>query len=137
MDSLNTQNEPLVSLMGSVAGRKRQVFDLLSLFQNSQIIGLFGENGSGKSTLIRHGLIPELKKGFLGKAGREWRTVTIRPGISPLENLAAGIAQLGLDKGKQKLEEEVALSTSMRRTNEGLKNACLERFSQKSNFNAL
>jgi len=137
MDSLNTQNEPFVSLMGSVAGRKRQVFDLLSLFQNSQIIGLFGENGVGKSTLIRHGLIPELKKGFLGKAGREWRTITIRPGISPLENLAAGIVQLGLDKGKQKLEEEVALSTSMRRTNEGLKNACIEKFSQKSNCNSL
>lgn len=137
MEILNSQNDSLVGDSGFLAGRQRQVFDLLSLFQTSQLIGFFGENGSGKTTLIKKGLIPELEKGFLGIAGKKWKTVTIRPGITPLENLAAGVAKLGLTSGKQKLEEEVFLTESMRLSNEGLKNACLPNPNQKSDFNAL
>ena len=137
MENLNSQNDALGSTTGPLAGRNRQVFDILSLFQSSQMVGLFGEMGSGKTTLIKKGLIPELEKGFLGIAGRKWKSVTIRPGITPLENLSAGIAQLGLNQGKQKLEDEVFLTESMRLSNEGLKNACLQKESQKSDFNAL
>jgi len=137
MENLNSQNDALGSTIGHLAGRNRQVFDILSLFQSSQMVGLFGENGSGKTALIKRGLIPELEKGFLGIAGRKWKSVTIRPGITPLENLSAGIAQLGLNQGKQKLEDEVFLTESMRLSNEGLKNACLQKESQKSDFNAL
>jgi len=99
---INSQNDTLVGDSGFLAGRQRQIFDLLSLFQTSQLIGLIGENGSGKTTLIKKGLFPELEKGFLGIAGKKWKTVTIRPGITPLENLSAGVAQLGLTSGKQK-----------------------------------
>jgi len=137
MEILNSQNDTLVGDSGFLAGRQRQVFDLLSLFQTSQLIGFVGENGSGKTTLIKKGLFPELEKGFLGIAGKKWKTVTIRPGITPLENLAAGIAELGFTSGKQKLEEEVFLTQSMRLSNEGLKNACLPNPSQKSEFNSL
>lgn len=137
MEISNSQNDALGSNARSLAGRHRQVFDLLSLFQSSQLIGLIGENGSGKTTLIKQGLLPELNKGFLGIAGRKWKSVTIRPGITPLENLSAGIAQLGLDQNKAKLEDEVFLTESMRLTSEGLKNACLTKFSQKNGCNAL
>ena len=137
MEILNSQNDTLIGDSGFLAGRQRQVFDLLSLFQTSQLIGFIGENGSGKTTLIKKGLFPELEKGFLGIAGKKWKTVTIRPGITPLENLAAGIAQLGFTSGKQKLEEEIFLTQSMRLSNEGLKNACLPNPSQKSEFNSL
>lgn len=137
MENLSSQNDALGSTTGPLAGRQRQVFDILSLFQSSQMVGLFGENGSGKTTLIKRGLIPELEKGFLGIAGKKWKSVTIRPGITPLENLSAGIAQLGLNQGKQKLEDEVFLTESMRLSSEGLKNACLQKGSQKSDFNAL
>lgn len=137
MESLTSQSEPSGIAIENLAGRQRQVFDLLSLFQTSQIVGLFGENGSGKSSIIKHGLIPELAKGFLGIAGRKWRTVTIRPGTTPLENLAAGIAQLGLEKGKQKLEDEVFLTEAMRSSSDGLKNACIQKFDSKSAFNSL
>jgi hypothetical protein len=137
MEILNSQNDTLVGDSGFLAGRQRQVFDLLSLFQTSQLIGFFGENGSGKTTLIKKALFPELEKGFLGIAGKKWRTIIIRPGITPLENLSAGIAQLGLTSGKQKLEEEVFLTQSMRLSNEGLKNACLQDPTQKSDFNSL
>ncbi len=137
MEILSSQNDSLGSATGPLAGRHRQVFDILSLFQSSQMVGLFGENGSGKTTLIKRGLIPELEKGFLGIAGRKWKSVTIRPGITPLENLAAGVAQLGLNQGKQKLEDEVFLTESMRLSSEGLKNACLKKATQKSDFNGL
>ena len=137
MEILNSQNDTLIGDTGFLAGRQRQVFDLLSLFQTSQLIGFIGENGSGKTTLIKNGLFPELEKGFLGIAGKKWKTVTIRPGITPLENLSAGVAQLGLTSGKQKLEEEVFLTESMRLSNEGLKNACQPNPSQKSEFNSL
>lgn len=137
MEILNSQNDTLVGDSGFLAGRQRQVFDLLSLFQTSQLIGFFGENGSGKTTLIKKGLFPELEKGFLGIAGKKWKMVTIRPGITPLENLSAGIAQLGLTSGKQKLEEEVFLTESMSLSNEGLKNACLPNPTQKCEFNSL
>jgi len=137
MEILNSQNDTLIGDSGFLAGRQRQVFDLLSLFQTSQLIGFIGENGSGKTTLIKKGLFPELEKGFLGIAGKKWKTVTIRPGITPLENLSAGIAELGFTSGKQKLEEEIFLTQSMRLSNEGLKNACLPNPSQKSEFNSL
>lgn len=137
MEILNSQNDALGSSVGSLSGRHRQVFDLLSLFQSSQLVGLLGENGSGKTTLIKEGLLPELTKGFLGIAGRKWKSVTIRPGITPLENLSAGIAQLGLDQAKSKLEDEVFLTESMRMTSEGLKNACAKKFSQKGGCNSL
>lgn len=137
MEIINSQNDTLIGDSGFLAGRQRQVFDLLSLFQTSQLIGFIGENGSGKTTLINKGLFPELEKGFLGIAGKKWKTVTIRPGITPLENLSAGVAQLGLTSGKQKLEEEVFLTESMRLSNEGLKNACLTNPNQKSEFNSL
>ena len=137
MEISNSQNDALGSSAGSLSGRHRQVFDLLSLFQSSQLVGLIGENGSGKTTLIKQGLFPELNKGFLGIAGRKWKSVTIRPGITPLENLSAGIAQLGIEQTKAKLEDEVFLTESMRLTSEGLKNECLKKFSQKSGFNAL
>jgi WD40 repeat protein/energy-coupling factor transporter ATP-binding protein EcfA2 len=137
MEISNSQNDTLIGDSGFLAGRQRQVFDLLSLFQTSQLIGFVGENGSGKTTLIKKGLFPELEKGFLGIAGKKWKTVTIRPGITPLENLSAGIAQLGFTSGKQKLEEEIFLTQSMRLSNEGLKNACLPNPTQKSEFNSL
>ena len=137
MESLSSQNEPSGRKIEGLAGRQRQVFDLLSLFQSSQLVGLFGENGSGKSSIIKKGLIPELDKGFLGIAGRQWKAITIRPGTTPLENLAAGIAQLGLEKGKQKLEDEVFLTEAMRSSSDGLKNACTQRLGTKSTFNSL
>lgn len=118
-------------------GRRRQVFDLLGLFQSSQIISLFGENGTGKSTLIQKGLIPELKKGFLGIGGRKWKTATIRPGISPLENLSASIAHLIDQDYKQKLEDEYLLTSKMRSSNEGLRLAALQYLNQNTGYNYL
>ena len=118
-------------------GRQRQVIDLLSFFQTSQLIGIFGEHGTGKSSFVKNGLIPELHKGFLGKAGRNWKTSTIRPGISPLENLACGIAELVGDKDKFKPEDEYLLTKSMRANNEALKRVSLNHLKNETGTNSL
>ena len=120
-----------------LAFRQRQVFDLLSIFQSSQIIGLFGENATGKSTLIQNGLVHELKNDFLGIAGKKWKTTTIRPGISPLENLAAGLADLVDIESKQKLEDEFLLTQKMKSTNDGFTKASLHYLNQKNGYNSL
>jgi len=118
-------------------GRQRQVFDILTLFQSSQIIGLFGENGTGKSTIIQKGFIPELQKGFLGIGGRKWKTATIRPGITPLENLSASIGKLIDQNYKQKLEEEYLLTSRMKSNNDGLRLTSLQFLNQNTGFNYL
>lgn len=131
------QSEEGKSNIEFLPGRQRQVFDLLSLFQTSQLIGLFGENGSGKSDLVERGLLPELNRGFLGVGGKKWNTITIRPGITPIENLAAGINQLAVLNKKQKLEEEVLLSKTMKSNHEGLRIASSEYFVLANGFNSL
>ncbi len=117
--------------------RQRQVFDLLRLFQTSQLIGLIGENGTGKTSLIQNGLIPELAGKFLGIGGREWNITTIRPGVSPLENLAAGMAELAYAESKKKLEEEYLLIQKMKDSNEGLRRACINYLHKKNGFNSV
>jgi energy-coupling factor transporter ATP-binding protein EcfA2 len=118
-------------------GRQRQVIELLSFFQSSQLVGLFGENGTGKSSFVKNGLIPELNRGFLGMAGRNWKTSIIRPGISPLENLAGGISELIGDKDKFKPEEEYLLTKSLKINNEALRRASLNHLKNDVGFNSL
>lgn len=116
---------------------ERQIYDLLGLFQSSQLIGLFGESGTGKSTLVKYGLIPKLKGGFLGIAGRKWKITTIRPGVSPLENLAAGIVKLTGQNNKQSLEDEFLLTQKMKSSNDGLKKISIEHLNAERGVNSL
>jgi len=117
--------------------RNRQVFDLLSLFQSSQIIALIGEGGTGKSSLINYGLLPELAKGFLGIGGKKWKFSTFRPGITPIENLSANFSTFSIDSDKEKLEDEFLLSKKIRSSPEGLRNASLNYLDSNSGTNYL
>lgn len=74
-------------------GRSKQVDDVLLLLHRHRFIALTGQAGSGKSSFIASGLIPSLRKGHHGLAGKEWAICLTRPGLSPLRNLALALAE--------------------------------------------
>ena len=106
-------------------GRKRQVDDLLSIIQEGRFIAIVGPEGAGKTSLIKAGLIPALKNGFAGAAGREWSFCYCRPGITPIENLASALSEkyvLG-DQEKGSLEMDDEIVKLMRKDHSGILNA--------------
>lgn len=73
-------------------GREKEVESILSTLQKNKLVLLSGPSGSGKSSLINAGVIPRLKKGFIGQRGKEWSVCKFRPGFSPINNLAYSLA---------------------------------------------
>ena len=71
---------------------------LLQIIQKNKLITLTGVSGSGKTSLINAGLIPRLKNGFLGQAGKEWSICKFRPGVNPIENMIAALTNSGILK---------------------------------------
>lgn len=106
-------------------GRTRQVDDLLSILQSSRFLGITGPEGSGKTSLVRAGLMPMLRKGFKGLAGSQWQFCQLRPGISPIDNLAAALSDVdtGSPASKGSLEWQGEIVKLMRKDHTGLLNA--------------
>jgi WD40 repeat protein/energy-coupling factor transporter ATP-binding protein EcfA2 len=77
-------------------GREKEVENLLQIIQKNKLITLTGASGSGKTSLVNAGLIPRLKKGFLGQAGKEWSVCSFRPGVNPIENMIAALTNSGV-----------------------------------------
>ena len=73
-------------------GRIKQVDDVLLLLHKYKFIALTGQNGSGKSSFLNSGLIPALKRGHNGLAGKEWVICKTRPGQAPIRNLAYALS---------------------------------------------
>src|SRR3954465_9487280 len=69
-------------------GREAQTAALLQLLGANRFLAVVGTSGSGKSSLVRAGLIAELHGGTMTRAGSGWEVVVLRPGGSPVENLA-------------------------------------------------
>ena len=69
-------------------GREGQSDDLISRLHRTHFLGVVGTSGSGKSSLVRAGLLPSLYSGFLPGASSSWRIAILRPGSSPMRNLA-------------------------------------------------
>jgi WD40 repeat protein len=103
-------------------GRKRQVDDLLSIMQSSRFIGVVGQAGSGKTSLIQAGLIPALERGFDGLAGKKWGIAYCRTGVTPIENLAAALAEENVlvEEGKSSLELQQEIVSELRKDHSGL-----------------
>lgn len=72
-------------------GREAQTAELLAVLRQHRFLGVVGSSGSGKSSLVRAGLLPALFGGFLVGERDRWRIVQIKPGDSPIRNLAAGL----------------------------------------------
>jgi tetratricopeptide (TPR) repeat protein len=74
-------------------GRDDQISSLYRFFDHSRFIAVVGSSGSGKSSLVLAGLLPLLDQESRERAGRNWKTVQMRPGDSPIGRLATAIAQ--------------------------------------------
>lgn len=65
--------------------------ELLQRLHKRHFVAVTGSSGSGKSSLIKAGLIPRLKAGFLVNDLDSWIISTMKPGESPVCNLADAI----------------------------------------------
>lgn len=72
-------------------GHDRQINDLLALLRHNRFLGVVGSSGSGKSSLVRAGLLPMLLGGFLESERDTWALAQVKPGDTPLVNLAEGL----------------------------------------------
>src|SRR5215510_5456113 len=74
-------------------GRRQQTVELMEQLHRTHFIAVVGSSGCGKSSLIRAGLIPKLKAGFLAEDRDQWRVAVMKPGDSPLRNLAVALLE--------------------------------------------
>ena len=95
-------------------GRSRAINDLLGKLSSFRFIAVLGNSGCGKSSLVRAGLTPTLMAGFLVGDSNRWRVAVMRPGHSPLDNLAISLLhafdEAVTDERAQELVKEVARS---------------------------
>lgn len=77
-------------------GREEQTAALLQLLRTNRFLAVVGTSGSGKSSLVRAGLIAELHGGTMTRAGSTWEVMILRPGGSPVENLARAFVEADL-----------------------------------------
>ena len=77
-------------------GREEQTAALLQLLRTNRFLAVVGTSGSGKSSLVRAGMIAGLHGGTMTRAGSAWEVILLRPGGSPIENLARAIVEADL-----------------------------------------
>lgn len=86
-------------------GRNEQTRTLIQQLHLHRFLAVVGASGSGKSSLVRAGLIPILESGFLVQDRDSWNITTMKPGVSPLSNLAAAILDVpGVSKTEDAAE---------------------------------
>ena len=74
-------------------GRETHTAELLRRLSENRFLAVIGSSGSGKSSLVRAGLLPALYRGRLIGATSQWRICVMRPGSSPMANLATALAE--------------------------------------------
>jgi WD40 repeat protein/energy-coupling factor transporter ATP-binding protein EcfA2 len=106
-------------------GREGQSEIVLEYLAKNHFAAVTGASGSGKSSLIYCGLIPTLYGGFITNTGSYWKIITVRPGNSPIENLAEGLVkneQGSQEDGDFAIRKQILLSV-LRRSSFGLVDA--------------
>ncbi|MEM9455016.1 MAG: AAA family ATPase [Myxococcota bacterium] len=103
-------------------GRDDQVVQLLDRLGNTHFLAVVGASGSGKSSLIRAGLIPNLHRGSMTKAGTRWRVAVTFPGDDPIGNLAKNLSkpEVLLRAGSDAEMNLSSLEAMLRRSSAGL-----------------
>jgi WD40 repeat protein len=72
-------------------GRREQTIELMQQLHRTHFVAVVGSSGCGKSSLISAGLICKLRAGFLVEERDRWLVATMKPGDSPIRNLAAAL----------------------------------------------
>jgi len=72
-------------------GREGQSEEMVLKLDKTHFLAVVGTSGSGKSSLVRAGLWPALCGDLMESAGSVWRIVVMRPGNSPIANLAIAL----------------------------------------------
>ena len=108
-------------------GREGQSDEILYKLAENRFVAVLGFSGSGKSSLIYCGLVPILHGGFMTSAGSNWRILVMRPGTSPIDNLAETMVLRDDEYDSYSPEERVVkktiLSTILRSSSLGLMEA--------------
>jgi energy-coupling factor transporter ATP-binding protein EcfA2 len=73
-------------------GREQHIKDLLKKLNTNHFVAIVGTSGSGKSSLVRAGLLPAIEKQG-GPDDSTWCITTMKPGNTPLRNMAASVLQ--------------------------------------------
>jgi WD40 repeat protein/class 3 adenylate cyclase len=76
-------------------GRERLVGELAARTVGTGLLGVVGASGSGKSSAVMAGLVPSLSAGLLPGSDR-WRSVAMRPGEHPMQELETALAWAGV-----------------------------------------
>ncbi len=74
-------------------GRERITRDIVDRLTATQIVVIHGGSGCGKSSFVRAGVLAQLDRECT-REGWQWQTAAMRPGSSPLWNLAEAIARI-------------------------------------------
>jgi WD40 repeat protein len=74
-------------------GRREQTIELMQQLHRTHFVAVVGSSGCGKSSLINAGLICKLRAGFLVEERDRWLVATMKPGDSPIRNLAAALSK--------------------------------------------
>jgi uncharacterized RDD family membrane protein YckC len=96
-------------------GRERQTDRMVDKLAARRFLAVVGTSGSGKSSLVNCGLRPALHRGFMTRAGADWRMASCRPGHDPIDALAQALAApdvlFGKPLGDAMSTEELVLGT--------------------------
>jgi WD40 repeat protein len=75
-------------------GREQQIAELVARLDEVSFVAVAGSSGCGKSSLVRAGLLSALARHSDAGSDAVWRAVVMRPGNSPITNLAEQLAPL-------------------------------------------
>jgi hypothetical protein len=91
-------------------GREVQIDDLLGRLRKQHFVAVVGTSGSGKSSLVRAGMLPALHGGYMVGAGAHWRIGMMRPGTTPIRELAKALDHGGIlgEEGDSELRVDLA-----------------------------
>jgi ABC-type oligopeptide transport system ATPase subunit len=105
-------------------GREGQVDEILLKLYKHRSVTIMGYSGSGKSSLMNCGLIPVLYGGFMTETGPHWKIITIRPGTSPIDNIAQSTVNFLAEEGRIAAEDKhihkAIINSVLRNSSQGL-----------------